>query len=85
MSGLFGVLFVMAFAALVAAASATVWMRRRASFMSDRPVVDDRVIEQIIEHGEVFVEEDEPLDMREIDDEEKRFWSESWDEPGSDW
>lgn len=50
-----------------------------------RPVLDDAAIEQIIDHGEIWVDEDEPLDLDEIDDEEQRFWSESWDEPQGEW
>jgi hypothetical protein len=50
-----------------------------------RPVLDDAAIEQIIEQGEIWVDEDDPLDLDEIDDEEERFWSESWDEPQGEW
>jgi hypothetical protein len=50
-----------------------------------RPVLDDVAIEQIIEQGEIWVDEDDPLDLDEIDDEEERFWSESWDEPQGEW
>ncbi len=45
------------------------------------PVVDDQAAETILSMGTLSVEEDEPLDIEEIDDEERRFWSESWDEP----
>ncbi len=47
--------------------------------------LDDVAIEQIIEQGEIWVDEDYPLDLDEIDDEEERFWSESWDEPQGEW
>jgi len=50
-----------------------------------RPVLDDAASEQIIEQGEIWVDEDDPLDLDEIDDEEERFWSESWDEPQGEW
>jgi len=44
------------------------------------PVVDDRAVSQILETG-VLAVDDEPLDQAEIDEEERRFWSERWDEP----
>lgn len=45
------------------------------------PPVDDRAVNEILTTGVLRVEEDEPLDASEIDEEERRFWSESWDEP----
>lgn len=45
------------------------------------PVVDDRAMEQILETGVLAVEDDSPLDQDEIDEEERHFWSEQWDEP----
>lgn len=50
-----------------------------------RPLIDDVAIDQIIEQGEIWIDADEPLDIDDIDDEEERFWSESWDEPQGDW
>lgn len=47
----------------------------------DVPKVDDRAVSQILEKGVLRVEEEEPLDQAEIDEEERRFWSERWDEP----
>ena len=44
-------------------------------------MVDDGAVSQILEKGVLALDEDEPLDQREIDDEERRFWSERWDEP----
>lgn len=46
-----------------------------------RPRVDDDTVRQILERGTVVSEEDEPLDLEEIEEEERRFWGESWDEP----
>jgi hypothetical protein len=71
------------FALLVVAAAVTLHVRRRGSF-ARVPLVDDAVIEQIIERGEIYID-DEELDLDAIDDEEDRFWSESWDEPSGDW
>jgi hypothetical protein len=45
------------------------------------PVVDDRAVSQILETGVLAAEDDEPLDQAGIDEEERRFWSERWDEP----
>ena len=72
------------FALLVVAAAVTLYTRRREAY-GRVPVVDDTVLEQILETGHVYVEDDEPLDLEQIDDEEERFWSESWDEPTGDW
>ena len=45
------------------------------------PVVDDRAVRRILETGVLAMEDAEPLDQAEIDEEERRFWSERWDEP----
>ena len=77
--------FVLGLTALVVSAAVTIRARRREAFGRSGPVIDDETIARIIEHGEVVVDDDEPLDIREIDDEERRFWSETWDEQGNDW
>ncbi len=84
MIALFWFVFGAGFALLVVAAGVTLHVRRRAAYVRV-PVVDDNLIEQIIERGQVIVDDDEPLDLETIDDEEERFWSESWDEPSGDW
>lgn len=58
-------------------------LRRRIRRRLDRsvPVVDDGAIQQILERGTLGTDGDPPLDQREIDDAERRFWSERWDEP----
>jgi hypothetical protein len=66
---------------LVIAACILVYVRRRASFSRPAPRVDDEAVRAIVETGALSVEEDEPLDMREIEAEEERFWRETWDEP----
>jgi len=66
---------------LVIAACIFVYVRRRASFSRQAPHVDDAAVRAIVETGALSVEEDEPLDMREIEAEEERFWRETWDEP----
>jgi hypothetical protein len=47
-------------------------------------VLDDDAIRTILDTGELHVDEDEPLNLEAIDEEEERFWSETWDEP-DDW
>ncbi len=56
-------------------------MRRKELLASSLSKVDDDAIAEILERGELYVEDDEPLDLAEIDEEEERFWSETWDEP----
>ena len=55
--------------------------RLRRRLVRSVPVVDDRAVSQILETGVLAAEDDEPLDQTEIDEEERRFWSERWDEP----
>jgi hypothetical protein len=45
------------------------------------PVVDDDAVRRILEEGVLEVDVEPPLNLNEIDDEERRFWSERWDEP----
>lgn len=85
MYALFWVIFGVGLAILAMAAGVSLGVRRRESFGVRTPVVDDDLIRTIIEKGEIHVEEDAPLDLDEVDDEEERFWSESWDEPSGDW
>lgn len=82
---LFWLIFGVGLAILAMAAGVSLGVRRRESFGPSTPVVDDDLIRKIIEDGEIYVDEDEPLDLNEVDDEEERFWSESWDEPSGDW
>ena len=66
---------------LVMAAALRMYMRRKELFASNVPALDDNAIDTILEIGELSTDEDEPLDLEEIDEEEERFWTESWDEP----
>jgi hypothetical protein len=52
--------------------------RLNAAIGADTSLSDD-MIRQIEESG--WVEVEEPLDYREIQEEEARFWEEPWDEP----
>jgi hypothetical protein len=56
-------------------------VRRRLAPRSGSPRVDDQAVRAIIERGVLVTDEDEPLDLGEIEEEERRFWSSGWDEP----
>ena len=65
------------------AVTSGVLLRRRLRHRRSRPEprVDDDAIREILETGRLETEEEEPLDLGEIEEEERRFWSENWDEP----
>ena len=81
MLNLLGLLFWTTITILVMAAALRMYMRRKELFRSDVPVLDENAIQTILEIGEISTDEDEPLDLEESDEEEERFWRESWDEP----
>lgn len=81
MLNLLGLLFWTTLTILVMAAALRMYVRRKELFTSNLPVLDDNAIETIMEIGELRTDEDEPLDLEEIDEEEERFWRESWDQP----
>lgn len=58
-------------------------LRRRIRRRSGRrvPMVDDQAIRDILERGTLVTDDDPPLDQGEIDEAERRFWSDRWDEP----
>jgi len=66
---------------LVGASGLLLRGRVRRRMVRSVPVVDDRAVTRILETGTLASDEDEPLDPSEIDEEERRFWSEKWDEP----
>ena len=78
MTGLFGFVF---WTAVCVVAGLITLARRRAFYAEREQAVDDDAVRTIVEKGELTVDGDEPLDLREIDEEEERFWSESWEEP----
>ena len=78
---LFWFLFWALLAALLVAAGSKAYARRRAVLSAGLPSVDDNAVRAIVETGALTVDVDEPLDLREIGEEEERFWSERWDEP----
>lgn len=78
--------FVVAFlSALLVGLAVTSGILRRRRLRKERsrpaPTVDDDAIRDIVDRGVLESDEEEPLDLREIDEEERRFWSENWDEP----
>jgi hypothetical protein len=66
---------------LLVASGVVLRLRLRQRIGRSEPTVDDAAIREILEHGRLTLDTDEPLDPREIEEEERRFWAESWDEP----
>jgi hypothetical protein len=64
------------------ALAATVRFRRRVRTLVDRrPVLDDEDVRRILEVGVFVSDEDEPLDLEQVHEEERRFWEDAeWDE-----
>jgi hypothetical protein len=66
--------------ALALAAAVRFRIRLRAH-VERRPVLDDAAVRDIISHGVFVSDEDEPLDLDQVREEERRFWEEAeWDE-----
>jgi hypothetical protein len=61
---------------------AAVRIMRRLRMHGDRhPVLDDDAVRRILEVGVFVSDEDEPLDLEQVREEERRFWEEAeWDE-----
>lgn len=76
-----GALIWFAFGALAVLGGLAVRRKARAARRSGRTALDDEAIRRIMTTGSLRVEDDPPLDMEEIEEEEERFWSEPWDEP----
>jgi len=55
-------------------------LRLRERLGRTAPVVDDDAVRAILSEGVLRTDEDPPLDLEEIDEEERRFWDERWDE-----
>ncbi len=77
----FWLVFWAALTALVIAAAILLRLRlgRRVGYREPR--VDDDALRSILETGILRDDTPEPLDLDEIEEEERRFWSEPWDEP----
>ncbi|MCH7533262.1 MAG: hypothetical protein IIB36_16115 [Gemmatimonadetes bacterium] len=81
MVALFWLVFWTGLVLLAFAAGISLRLRLREHLRPRIPVVDDEALDAILITGTLTADEDEPLDIREIDEEERKFWSESWDEP----
>ena len=81
MISVFWLVFWVGLTLLAFAAGLSLRMRLRDAVRPPAPELDDDAIETIIRTGTLTTPEDEPLDLREIAEEERRFWSEPWDEP----
>ncbi len=66
---------------LAAVAWYSVRSRLRRSLRSQTVDVDDAAIAQILEEGVLVTDEDDPLDLEHIRQEEENFWQQTWDEP----
>jgi hypothetical protein len=84
----FGIAATLLFLALLVAAGVVVLLRRRrAESPPQAGWMTDQMVHQIIRQGTLsarYVPE-EALDMEEIEKEEERFWSETWDESEPYW
>ncbi len=69
---------------LAVVGGAVVRRKLGASLEEAEPALDDDAVRRIVETGRLTLDQDPPLDMDEIEEEEERFWSETWDEP-EDW
>jgi hypothetical protein len=73
------VYFAISFGLLALVAGLVYRSRLNRAIGSREPVLSDDMIRQIETSGRIDV--DEPLDLGEIQEEEARFWEETWDEP----
>ena len=55
-------------------------MRQSRKVEEKAQILDDQAVDRIIRQGMISTDE-YVLDLDAIDDEEERFWSETWDEP----
>ncbi len=80
MFSFFWVLFWGGLTFLLVASAISLRARLRERLAHEEVRVDDDAIRAILQTGRL-VTDDEPLDWQEIEEEERRFWSETWDEP----
>ena len=81
---LFWVGFGVGLGVLVISAQVSLRLRRSRKIEQQAQILDDQAVDRIIRHGKISINED-VLDLEAIDDEEERFWSETWDEPEEAW
>ena len=78
---LFWLIFWAGLTVLVVTAGVNFRVQLRDRVEKNRPSVDDAAIEEILATGALTTDEDSPLNIEQIDDEEQKFWSQTWDEP----
>ena len=78
---LFWLIFWAGLTVLVVTAGVSLRMQLRDRVEKNRPSVDDAALEEILAPGALTTDEDSPLNIEQIDDEEQKFWSQTWDEP----
>jgi len=81
MVALFWLFFWTGLVVLAFAAGISIRVRFHEHLRPRIPVVDDEALDAILITGTLPADEDEPLDIGEIDEEERKFWSDSWDGP----
>ena len=69
------------FAGVALAFLAALRLRSRLrAHVDKRPVLNDDDVRSIVETGVFVSDEDPPLDLERVQEEERRFWEEEWDE-----
>ena len=69
---------------MVISARVSLRLRRSRKVEEKAQILDDQAVDRIIRQGKLSINED-VLDLDAIDDEEERFWSDTWDEPEEAW
>lgn len=70
-----------AFILLVILAWVRVRSRLETGSKGRRTRLDDEAVRRIVREGRLEMDDEEPLDLDRIDEEERQFWEEGWDEP----
>ena len=78
---LFWLVFWAGLTVLAVTAGVSLRMRLRDRVGKSMPIVNDAAVEEILATGALITDEDSPLDIEQIDDEEHKFWSQTGDEP----
>ncbi len=78
---LFWLVFWAGLTILAVTAGVSLRMRLRDRVGKSMPIVNDAAVEEILATGALITDENSPLDIEQIDDEEHKFWSHTWDEP----
>ena len=78
---LFWLVFWAGLTVLAVAAGVSLRIRLRDRVGKSMPIVDDAAMEEILASGTLITDQDSPLDIEQIDDEEHKFWSQTCDEP----